>query len=93
MYFLSDTVTLIPHAFPFLLTETSHQESVLPVLFHFSDNIDYSFYKIARFVICNYVKEGRSKKTTSFMYTVSGTTFENFKLEVTAGTCRFVHIY
>ena len=38
MYFLSETVTLIPLVFPFLLTETSHQESILLILFHFSDN-------------------------------------------------------
>ena len=35
MYFLSDNVTLILLAFPFLLTGTSHQESILLILFHF----------------------------------------------------------
>ena len=37
MYFLSDNVTLIPLAFPFLLTGTSHQESI-----HFSDDMSYN---------------------------------------------------
>ena len=27
--------------FPFLLVETSHEESVLLILFHFSDNMSY----------------------------------------------------
>ena len=41
LYFLSDNVTLIPPVFPFSLTETSHQESILPILLHFSDNMRY----------------------------------------------------
>ena len=41
MYFLLDSITLIPLAFPFLLTETSHQESILLILFQFSDNMSY----------------------------------------------------
>ena len=41
MYFLSDNVTLILLAFPFLLTGTSHQESIL-LLFHFSDDMSYN---------------------------------------------------
>ena len=39
MYFLSDNVTLIPLAFPFLLTGTSHQEPILLILFHFRDDM------------------------------------------------------
>ena len=42
MYFLSDYVTLILLAFPFLLTGTSHQESILLILFHFSDDMSYN---------------------------------------------------
>ena len=38
-YFLSDTAALIQLVFPFLSTETSHQESILLILFLFSDNI------------------------------------------------------
>ena len=33
--------TLVPLVFPFLLTETSHQESALLILFHFNDNMSY----------------------------------------------------
>ena len=41
MYFLPDTVTLIPLVFPLLLTETSQSESILLILLHFSDNMSY----------------------------------------------------
>ena len=41
MYFLSDTVTPMQLVFPTLLIETSHQESTLLILFHFSDNMSY----------------------------------------------------
>ena len=34
-------VTLILLVFPFSLTETSRQESILLILFHFSDDISY----------------------------------------------------
>ena len=34
-------ILLIPLVFPFLLTKTSHQESILLILFHFSDNMSY----------------------------------------------------
>ena len=40
-YFLSDTAALIQLVFPFLLTETSHQESILLILFQFCDNMSY----------------------------------------------------
>ena len=57
-FILSDTVTLIPLVFPFLLTKIGHEESILLILFHFSENMSYPckcIHKIARFVICNYV--------------------------------------
>ena len=60
--FFSDTVTLIPFVFLFLFTETSHQKSILLILSDFSDNMSLEYeYRIARFVICNYIKGGGSR--------------------------------
>ena len=64
MDFLLDTVTPIQLVFPFLLTETSQQESILLILFPFSDNTSYPlnvFHRIARIVIYNYVNRGESR--------------------------------
>ena len=56
MYFLLDTVTPMQLVYLFLLTETSDQESLLLMLFHF--NKHDAFHRIARIVIYSYVKEG-----------------------------------
>ena len=53
MYFLLDTVTPMQLVYLFLLTETSDQESILLMLFHF--NKHDAFHRIARIVIYNYV--------------------------------------
>ena len=64
MYFLSDTVTPMQFVFPFLLTETSHKESILLIYFALVIILVILvnvFYRIARFFICNYVNGRESQ--------------------------------
>ena len=64
MYFLSENVILIPLVFPFSLTETSTENLycwyyfALVIIWVIHVNV---FHRIARFVICNYVKGGQSR--------------------------------